>query len=652
VFGIELYWREWVLMKKIILLFFMLFMALFNNVFAETLYRIKPVHFDISGAMIFMPVKAPKESNLTNNLKFTKLENTNGVEVEIASANFDAQPENVFFSNGNLREFKIVQVDNTVKLILYFRDNYNLSNLKLGNINNNIVITTSSIPPYNMNYYINTYRESENSKDYIEDLTITSRNTINQTLVNSKNDKAMNEINQAFANSNATTGDINTNYVINDISKQNTLRSKYYVSEIKPSESVFKINGVGTVNVQEPFILENPLRMVMDLPNTTIDQNLHNKDLTLNNGDSVKIAQFNKNTARVVVTSKQAKQYIPVYSPDSQTLLVANPKYLLTTHLPNYKSNIIKFNYQKADKVSNLLIEFDKPVMYAIKRNLNEMYLYFLNGEKYNDTNFHSVIKNTPYSDISIHLLTTGLRVKIPLQNKENINTYISPDGKLFKISSDIKKVHEEKQKKQKDKDKEVLSKQEGTITTASKYNSTNNKKVVVLDAGHGGKDCGAIRENYNEKDINLDVCMKIKTILEKKGYKVYMTRTDDTFVSLEDRTIYTEDIYPGAFVSVHVNSCNAETPKGIETHYYHENGIELADCVHKKLISRINTNDRGLFKSRFYVINHTTVPAILVEIGFISNPTERMELITQKRQQATAEGIADGIIEFLKTLK
>ena len=99
------------------------------------------------------------------------------------------------------------------------------------------------------------------------------------------------------------------------------------------------------------------------------------------------------------------------------------------------------------------------------------------------------------------------------------------------------------------------------------------------------------------------------------------------------------------------MNSCNSESPKGIETHYYHEDSVELADAVHQKLIKKIpNTANRGLLKSRFYVINHTTVPAILVEIGFISNAAERAELTTQQRKQATAEAIADGIIEFVKS--
>ena len=645
-------------MKKLLVLFFMFLVSFFNSANAEVLYRIKPAQFDISGSVIFLPVKTTSSVNISNNIKVVKSEDGLSAEITITGASMDSQHEDVFFSSGNIKEFQIHKVGEDIKINLFLKDKSSFNSIKVGNINNNIIISQQAIPPYNMNYYVNTYRDKDSGKDYLEDLSLTTRNITKQAIDSKTDGKVLNEINSAFSDSNAKTGEIYSNYVITDISKGNTLRSKYYLSDIKMVDSLFKIDGVGTVCVQEPFILENPQRIVFDLPNTIINSTIHNKEYKLSNGDVLKAAQFNKNTVRVVVTSKQAKQYIPVYSADNQTLLVTNPKFLLTSHLPDYKANIVKFNYQKADNLNNFLMEFDKPIVYAIKRNTNEMYIYFLNAEKYSDANFHSAVKSTPYSDMSIHLLSTGMRLKFSLQNKESVNTYLSPDGKVFKISTEQKKVTEEKNKKQKDKDKDKdktteIAKQEGTITRASKYNDQTNHNVVVIDAGHGGSDCGAIRDNLYEKNINLDVCNKLRLILKNRGYRVYMTRTDDTYVSLEDRTIFTEDIYPAVFVSVHVNSCNAETPKGIETHYYHENSIDLADCVHKKLISKVSgTTDRGLFKSRFYVINHTSVPAILVEIGFISNPSERAELTTSRRQQLTAEGIAEGIIEYLKSIK
>ena len=638
---------------KRFLLVLILFMAVFINnpavSNAAELYRVKPAQFDLSESVIFIPVKTGSTAPITDNLKYTKLENVNGVELELMSAKMDKQPSEINFSDGNIKEFFIEQMVASTKVTIIFKDNYNLSNLKIGNINNNIIITTSPIQPYNMNYYVNTYRDNPPTKEYRENLTLTTKKINKETVLignlENENKDSMKEINQAFANSNFQNEEVYTTCEIEDLTKNHKLRSKYYLFDAKTLDDTFKITGVGTVSIQKPFMLDNPLRMVFDLPNTILNSDLHGKEFQLKNGDILKVAQFTPNTARIVVTSEQAAQYIPVYNADSQGVLIANPRNILTTHLPNYKANVVKFNVHKVNNTDNMVIELDKPLVYAVKRTNDCLYIYFLNAEKYNDGHFHSSIKNTAYSDMSIHLLSTGMRLKVPVGRKENLNTYISPEGKVFKISSETPIINESKTE-EKIKD---LTKKEGGISSAPKYTSNKNKNVIVIDAGHGGKDCGALRGNITEKSIVLDVSKKLQAILQKKGYKVYMTRTDDTYVSLEDRTVFTEGINPAAFVSVHVNSCNSDTPKGIETHYYHDNSIELADTVHKQLIKRINSPDRGLLKSRFYVINHTTVPAILVEIGFISNASERQELLSKQRQQATAEGIAEGIIEFLK---
>ncbi len=127
------------------------------------------------------------------------------------------------------------------------------------------------------------------------------------------------------------------------------------------------------------------------------------------------------------------------------------------------------------------------------------------------------------------------------------------------------------------------------------------------------------------------------------------MTRTDDTYVSLQDRVDFSEIFNPDIFVSIHVNSSNSETPSGLETHYYKDNSLTLAKYLHASMINNINSKDRGLFKSKFYVINHTTAPAVLVEIGFISNPNERAQLVTESRKNATAKAIAEGIDDYFK---
>ena len=132
--------------------------------------------------------------------------------------------------------------------------------------------------------------------------------------------------------------------------------------------------------------------------------------------------------------------------------------------------------------------------------------------------------------------------------------------------------------------------------------------------------------------------------------FKISSVRKDDTYVSLEDRVAFSEEEQPEIFVSIHVNSAVSTDPNGIETHWYHEYSKGLAEVIHKHMVKENSSSkDRGLFKSKFYVINHTTVPAVLCEIGFLSNEAERNELITEKRKQKTAKAIAEGIMEYLK---
>jgi N-acetylmuramoyl-L-alanine amidase len=168
---------------------------------------------------------------------------------------------------------------------------------------------------------------------------------------------------------------------------------------------------------------------------------------------------------------------------------------------------------------------------------------------------------------------------------------------------------------------------------------------VIVLDAGHGGSDPGAQRGDISEKDITLGITQKLKKLLEKQGADVTMTRGDDTFVSLEDRVKLTNQIVPDLFVSVHINALESTADiHGIETYYQTEQSKPLAEAIHQSLVSELSAPDRGVRKARFYVINHTTVPAILAEVGFISNKDERQRLTTADYQDKVAEGLAKGV--------
>jgi len=187
---------------------------------------------------------------------------------------------------------------------------------------------------------------------------------------------------------------------------------------------------------------------------------------------------------------------------------------------------------------------------------------------------------------------------------------------------------------------------------------------LVVLDAGHGGSDSGALGtldgEQIKEKDLTLSVTKKVYNILKKEGVNVIMTRNTDVKPELSERADFANEHGAGMFVSIHINSVDNPDPYGIETYYCKTNNDEysgitsedLATDIQKNLIKKLDGKDRGVKTANFYVIRETTMPAILIELGFISNEDELRNMCDEKYQQKAAEAIADGIIKNLKTLK
>ena len=119
--------------------------------------------------------------------------------------------------------------------------------------------------------------------------------------------------------------------------------------------------------------------------------------------------------------------------------------------------------------------------------------------------------------------------------------------------------------------------------------------------------------------------------------------------MTLAERVDYISEHGGEAFVSIHLNSSVKPEVRGYEIHYYTDEGYELAKVIHSSLSSNLSEYDRGLFKSKFYVINHTIAPAILIEVGFLSNEEERRELLTPERQNATVKAVTDGLIRYFQ---
>lgn len=173
--------------------------------------------------------------------------------------------------------------------------------------------------------------------------------------------------------------------------------------------------------------------------------------------------------------------------------------------------------------------------------------------------------------------------------------------------------------------------------------------KKIVVDPGHGGSECGALANGVQEKDINLGIGLKLAKVLEDNGAEVYMTRDDDTYVGLYERANMANDLNADLFISIHSNAATSSTPSGTETLYYPTAEKKLlAQAVQKALISAINLNNRGIVERPGLVVTRETkMPSVLVEVGFMTNPSDFALLMDDSFRQRAAEGICQGIIDY-----
>lgn len=169
---------------------------------------------------------------------------------------------------------------------------------------------------------------------------------------------------------------------------------------------------------------------------------------------------------------------------------------------------------------------------------------------------------------------------------------------------------------------------------------------TIVIDAGHGGFDRGGVPgQRISEKDKTLDVALRLRQILRASGYRVVMTREGDYFVPLGTRVAIANSHRDATFVSIHFNCAPRAGANGIETYYYRRDSAGLAARIHRNVIAGAPSENRGIRRRGFYVIRKTAVPSVLVECGFLTNPSEgRLALSAQYRQQL-AEEIANGIM-------
>ncbi len=199
---------------------------------------------------------------------------------------------------------------------------------------------------------------------------------------------------------------------------------------------------------------------------------------------------------------------------------------------------------------------------------------------------------------------------------------------------------------------------------------------IVVIDPGHGGQDPGAVVNGYQEKDIVLDTSLMLQAKLEDVGITAKLTRTNDVFIALEDRPVLARQKGASIFISIHANQAangfaagiesfilpaanfpgtsNTRTPyqQSMTANRFDVRNLLLADALQRPIIQATGAFDRGIKRERFAVLRDAPCPAVLVEIGFMSNTNDLANMLDPEWRKTLTEALRDGIVAIKPEIK
>jgi N-acetylmuramoyl-L-alanine amidase len=185
------------------------------------------------------------------------------------------------------------------------------------------------------------------------------------------------------------------------------------------------------------------------------------------------------------------------------------------------------------------------------------------------------------------------------------------------------------------------------TVPTTAVKDTSKSFNTVVVDAGHGGKDSGAYRRyGPPEKMIALDVAQRLNRKLRESQLKTVMTRDSDVFIELNDRVAIENAQKNAIFVSIHFNDSNRRRVRGFQTYYHSGASFDLANRIQGKLMTIPNSANGGVHTANFRVLRLASLPAVLVECGYLSNRAEANKTRDWEYRELLADRIAEAIVE------
>ena len=456
-------------------------------------------------------------------------------------------------------------------------------------------------------------------------------------------------------------------------SNTSNLSSTVQLNSIRATNNglMLTVNANPQIRIQRE---DNPDRLIVDLQNTNLAKQLHQSTLPMNRLGikQVRVAQFQNNPAiaRLVFdldsndpTSKLAwqGQYIAatntlLLTPSNQTAQAipinpsVNPNLSLPRPInpPNSPASSTSAAIERLSfsSTGQLTVSANQPVSYRASFDpaSGTYNLTVANAKISPNLQRPSLAANSPIERIRLTQVGNSVEIGIKTIAGWQVRETQRFNNQQIQLQVSLNSVVPNNQ---------TSLPSNNPVTQTPQNTGERRRGVIVVDAGHGGNDPGAIGNGIQEKDIVLPISISLGQALQNMGYTVYYTRTNDVEIDLEPRVALAERVNADVFVSIHANSLASRNSSvnGVETFFARGStlGRTLASSVQSQIISATAATDRNAKAAGFYVIARTSMPAILVETGFVTNPNEARNLSNPNYQKQMAEAIARGIDQFMR---
>ncbi len=366
--------------------------------------------------------------------------------------------------------------------------------------------------------------------------------------------------------------------------------------------------------------LTGPDRVIVDIPNFEAGKE-QKINVSSSNISSIRSAQFEETTARIVIDTIEQPEFESVKSDDNIVLVMRKASYKNIEYSNSGDRVYFTLKGAKLTEGGEDLIQFYKGE-------------YDLEGRKYTVT-FPSELADLGFGTMNINdSKVNDVIITNDAENNQTILTFSTKEQFNY----------------------EIITRESENDTTITLFKEVLPKEqLIVIDPGHGGSDPGATHGGVYEKDLNLDIAKRLNALLKSKNIKTYMTREEDIFVGLYERAYIANDMKATLFVSIHNNAYYAKY-KGTEILYYPQvtsssgfNGKRFAQIAQEDLVNALGTQDRGIVeRPKLVVLKATKMPAILAEIAFMTNSGDLANLKSEEFRQKAAQALCDSIIKAL----